>query len=312
MGTPAAAAISLRRLIDDGHDLAAVYTQPDRPAGRGNKVMYSPVKQLALAENIPLLQPAKIRTPEALAEFSGFNADVAGVVAYGRILPDGFLNAFPHGAVNVHFSLLPKYRGAAPVNWAIACGEGRTGVTTMKMDSGLDTGDILMTRETEIGRQETAPELMERLSSIGAGLLSETIAKINDLAPYPQDHFAATYAPILKREDGLIDWNMSAEEIANRVRGFQPFPGTFTYYRQKKLTIWAATPQNGTDIREVQPGTVLSTEGGTLEVAAGGGTVLQVAEVQFEGKRRMAVRDVLNGVPIAPGARFAATAGEEG
>jgi len=312
MGTPAAAAISLRRLIDDGHDLAAVYTQPDRPAGRGNKILHSPVKQLALDENIPLLQPTKIRTPEALAEFSGFKADVAVVVAYGRILPDGFLNAFPRGAVNVHFSLLPKYRGAAPVNWAIACGERLTGVTTMKMDSGLDTGDILMTRETEIGRQEASPHLMERLSGIGAELLSETIANINDLIPLPQDHSAATHAPILKREDGLIDWSMSAQEISNRVRGFQPFPGTFTYYRQKKMTIWAATSLDRTDIRKVPPGTVLSTEGGALEVSAGGGTALQVVEVQFEGKRRIAVRDVLNGVPIAPGERFAASAGEDG
>jgi methionyl-tRNA formyltransferase len=311
MGTPASAANSLGRLIDDGHDLAAVYTQPDRPAGRGNKIVFSPVKQLTIDRKIPLLQPAKIRTPEALAEFSGFNADVAVVVAYGRILPDGFLEAFPHGAVNVHFSLLPKYRGAAPVNWAIACGERRTGVTTMKMDSGLDTGDILMTRETEIGRQEAAPQLMERLSGIGAELLSETIAIINDLIPLPQDHSAATYAPILKREDGLIDWSMSAEEISNRVRGFQPFPGTFTYFRQKKLTIWAATPLDRTDIRKVLPGTVISTEGGTFEVSAGRGTTLQVAEVQFEGKRRMAVRDVLNGIPIAPGERFVPSARDD-
>ncbi|MEQ1765365.1 MAG: methionyl-tRNA formyltransferase, partial [Pyrinomonadaceae bacterium] len=151
MGTPAAAAVSLERLIDDGHDVAAVYTQPDRPAGRGNKITFSPVKQFALERDIQLLQPTKIRTDEALDEFRSFNADIAVVVAYGRILPDTFLNAFPNGAVNVHFSLLPKYRGAAPVNWAIVNGEIVTGVTTMNMDAGLDTGDILLQKETRIG-----------------------------------------------------------------------------------------------------------------------------------------------------------------
>ena len=160
MGTPAAAVPSLRRLFDDGHDVAAVYTQPDRPSGRGNWITFSPVKDWAIEHNIPVLQPLKIRTPEAIGEFRAFDADVAVVVAYGRILPDTFLNAFPNGAINVHFSLLPKYRGAAPVNWAIVNGEAETGVTTMQMDVGLDTGPILLQRATKINAEETAIELM--------------------------------------------------------------------------------------------------------------------------------------------------------
>ena len=169
MGTPQAAAASLERLLSDGHEIAAVYTQPDRPSGRGNKITFSPVKQVALDRGLPVLQPTKIRTPEAIEEFRSFKADVAVVVAYGRILPDTFLTAFPKGAINVHFSLLPKYRGAAPVNWAIVNGETKSGVTTMSMDAGLDTGDILLQRETSIGDDETSVELMERLSVVGAG-----------------------------------------------------------------------------------------------------------------------------------------------
>src|SRR6476619_5358106 len=164
MGTPAAAARSLERLIDDGHEIAAVYTQPDRPSGRGNKIVFSPVKDVAIAAGLPVVQPTKIKTPEAAEEFRAFNADVAVVVPYGRILPEAFLNAFPRGAINVHFSLLPKYRGAAPVNWAIVNGETETGVTTMLMDVGLDTGPMLLQETTKIGDNETAAELMNRLS----------------------------------------------------------------------------------------------------------------------------------------------------
>ena len=197
MGTPQAAVPSLEGLLADGHDVVAVYTQPDRPSGRGNKVVFSPVKQFAIDRRIPVLQPTKIRTPEALAEFTAFAADVAVVVAYGRILPEGFLNAFPEGAINVHFSLLPKYRGAAPVNWAIVNGETTTGVTTMKMDAGLDTGDILLQRETEIGPDENAIDLMDRLSHVGARLISETLSRLNEITSRQQNHSSATLAPIM-------------------------------------------------------------------------------------------------------------------
>ena len=293
MGTPKAAVPSLERLIADGHDVCAVYTQPDRPSGRGNKITYSPVKECAAQQNIRVLQPIKIRTPEAIEEFSSLKVDVAVVVAYGRILPESFLTAFPKGAINVHFSLLPKYRGAAPVNWAIVNGETKTGVTTMQMDVGLDTGDMLLQRETLIGVDENAVSLMERLSAIGAELLSETLKDLDTLPPIKQDETAATFAPIMKREDGVIDWQMSARDIANRVRGFQPFPSTFTFTSNSKLTIWQAAPTD--ENTESGPGKVVTAFGDMFEVACGGGSVLKIDEVQPEGKRRMAVLDFLNG-----------------
>ena len=203
MGTPAASVPSLQRLLTEGHDVAAVYTQPDRPSGRGNKIKFSPVKQFAIDNGLSVLQPFKVRTAEALAEFKSLKADAAVVVAYGRILPETFLGAFPNGAINVHFSLLPKYRGAAPVNWAIVNGETQTGVTTMRMDAGLDTGPILLQRATDIGADETAIELLERLASFGADLLSETLLRLHEIEPRQQDHAAASLAPLMTRDDGL-------------------------------------------------------------------------------------------------------------
>jgi methionyl-tRNA formyltransferase len=299
MGTPNAAVQSLARSVSDGHDVVAVYTQPDRPAGRGNKIAFSPVKESALKMGIPVLQPTKIKTPEALAELKSFAADVLVVVAYGRILPEAFLNAFPRGAVNVHFSLLPKYRGAAPVNWAIVNGEKVTGVTTMKMDVGLDTGDILLQRETEIVPSETAIELMERLSSVGAELLSETLRKFETIVPRRQNDIDASFAPIMKKEDGLISWMLGADEIARRVRGFQPFPTTFTYFEDKKLTLWKAEKTDTESSGEI--GEIIEAKGDMLLVTCGGGSVLKIDELQLEGKRRMTTRDFLNGIRLRPG-----------
>jgi methionyl-tRNA formyltransferase len=299
MGTPNAAVQSLARSVSDGHDVVAVYTQPDRPAGRGNKIAFSPVKESALKMGIPVLQPTKIKTPEALAELKSFAADVLVVVAYGRILPEVFLNAFPRGAVNVHFSLLPKYRGAAPVNWAIVNGEKVTGVTTMKMDVGLDTGDILLQRETGIGPSETAVELMERLSSVGAELLSETLRKFETIVPRRQNDIDASFAPIMKKEDGLISWMLGADEIARRVRGFQPFPTTFTYFEDKKLTLWRAEKTDTESSGEI--GEIIEAKGDMLLVTCGGGSVLKIDELQLEGKRRMTTRDFLNGIRLRPG-----------
>ena len=300
MGTPQAAVPSLERLLADGHDVVSVYTQPDRPSGRGNKVVFSPVKQFAIDHGIPVKQPTKIRTSEALEEFKALNADVAVVVAYGRILPESFLNAFPNGAINVHFSLLPKYRGAAPVNWAIVNGETTTGVTTMKMDAGLDTGDILLQRETEIGANENAIDLMDRLSHVGAQLLSETLSQLNEIRQRQQDHSSATLAPIMTKEDGKFDWSMSADEIARRVRGFQPFPTTYTFWEGKKLTLWNVTAQKSEDPL-AKPGTVLSSKGDDLVIECGSGTSLKIGELQLEGKRRMSSRDFLNGVRLTIG-----------
>ncbi len=303
MGTPNAAVATFERILKDGHEIVAVWTQPDKPAGRGNKLTASPVKEFAVQNDLPIYQPTKIKTADTLELFQSHNADVAVVVAYGRILPETFLQAFPRGAINVHFSLLPKYRGAAPVNWAIVGGEIKTGVTTMQMDAGLDTGGILLQRETEIGADENAIELMERLSFLGADLLSETLAMYDELVPQPQTDSEATFAPMMKKEDGLIDWNRAAEEISNRVRGFQPFPTSFTKYQDKKLTIWKAEiMENGK--WKMENGQILEAKGDDLIVACGEGTVLKLVEIQLEGKRRMPTRDFLNGVKIQTGEKL--------
>jgi methionyl-tRNA formyltransferase len=303
MGTPEAAVPSLERMIRDGHEVVAVYTQPDRPKGRGNKLAAPPVKDFALQNNLKVFQPTKIKTPEALETFQSHAADAAIVVAYGRILPPTFLAAFPRGAINVHFSLLPKYRGAAPVNWAIVRGETRTGVTTMQMDAGLDTGAILLQRATEIGERENSVELMRRLSILGAELLAETLAKIDEITPQPQDETAASFAPIMKKEDGLISWMLSAREITNRARGFQPYPTAFTFYKEKKLTVWRCQPSNAVH-RLRPPGEILEAKGDNLLVFCGGDSVLQIEELQIEGKRRMTTRDFLNGIKIQIGEKL--------
>ena len=303
MGTPAAAVPSLRRIVEDGHEVVAAYTQPDRPSGRGNKIAFSPVKQFALEHRIPVIQPTRLRTPEAIDEFKSHMADVAVVVAYGRILPEPFLHAFPHGAINVHFSLLPKYRGAAPVNWAIVNGEKSTGVTTMKMDAGLDTGDILLQSEIMIGDDESSIELMDRLAILGAEVLSETVANLDKIEPRAQDNTAATMAPIMKKEDGRIDWSMTAETILRRIRGFQPFPTTYTFLGDKRFTLWkAVSPQEMS--HDVQTGSVISANSSGIEVTCGDGTILKVTELQMEGKKRMSAADIVNGGLILTGSRF--------
>lgn len=295
MGTPDAAVKSLERIVQDRHDVVAVYTQPDKPAGRGNKLNESRVKQFALAHGLPVFQPAKIRTPDAIEEFRSHAADVVVVVAYGRILPETFLNAFPMGAINVHFSLLPKYRGAAPVNWAIVHGETMTGVTTIQMDAGLDTGAILMQRQAPIEDGETSITLMQKLGVVGADVLSATLTKYHDLSPRPQLEVEATFAPIMKKEDGLISWMLGAKDIANRVRGFQPFPTAFTYFEGKKLTLWSASPSEVSHTMK-HPGEIIEAKGDSLLIFCGGDSILGIQELQLEGKRRMSTRDFINGV----------------
>ncbi len=233
MGTPRAAVPTLQRCFTDGHEVVAVWTQPDRPSGRGHRVSFSPVKEFAVEHGLPVFQPARIKNDEALSLFSSHDADVAVVVAYGRILPEQFLQTPRRGCINVHFSLLPLYRGAAPANWAIVNGETETGVTTMFIEPSLDTGPILLQRKTPIGATETAPELMERLSEIGAELLGETLSRLDDLTPRPQRDRDATFAPMLKKEDGLIHWSRSAIEIERAVRGFQPWPNAYTSFNER-------------------------------------------------------------------------------
>ena len=303
MGTPQAAVPTLRRCVHDGHDLVAVWTQPDRPSGRGNKVSFSPVKEFALAHNIPVHQPSRIKNDEAKKLFASHDADVAVVVAYGRILPEEFLRAPARGAINVHFSLLPKYRGAAPTNWAIVKGEKETGVTTMFMEPTLDTGPILLQRATTIGDTETAPELMERLSETGAELLSETLARLDYLTPKPQDDAQATFAPIMKKEDGLIDWSRPAHVIECAIRGFQPWPAAYTSFNSKGLTIWEAQPLLVVS-PGVEPGEVVVAYRDELVVQCGRQTALRVLEVQPEARKRLAARDFINGMHVKIGDRF--------
>jgi methionyl-tRNA formyltransferase len=301
MGTPRAAVPTLRQVLNDGHEVVAVWTQPDKPAGRGNKVSFTPVKEFALAHGLSVYQPARIKNDEAKQLFASHDADVAVVVAYGRILPDEFLRAPRRGCINVHFSLLPLYRGAAPANWAIVKGEIETGVTTMFIEPTLDTGPILLQRKTPIGEKETAPELMQRLAEIGAELLGETLARLDDLTPRPQHDADATFAPVLKKEDGLIDWSQSAFEIERRVRGFQPWPNAYTTYNAKGLTIWSAEPSS---IAGATPGEIVVAQRDELVVSCGEETSLRLIEVQPQARKRIAARDFINGMHLKVGDRF--------
>lgn len=300
MGTPESAVPSLRRLVDDGHEIAAVWTQPDKPAGRGKKLHQSLVKTFALENSLTIHQPHKIRNDEAKQLFASHNADVAVVVAYGKILPPEFLHAPKHGCINVHFSLLPKYRGAAPVNWAIANGEAQTGVTTMQIVAELDAGPILLQKATKIGERETAPELMSRLADMGAELISESLASLDDIEPKPQINSEASFAPILKREDGLIDWSLDAFAIERRVRGFQPWPTAHTTFRSHRLIVWSAMPE-WVEQLQFPPGQVIEAGRDRLIVACGDGTALRLLEVQPQDSRRMSPRDFLNGTHIGVG-----------
>ncbi|MEP6924647.1 MAG: methionyl-tRNA formyltransferase [Pyrinomonadaceae bacterium] len=302
MGTPSAAVPTLQKILDDGHEVVAVWTQPDKPAGRGNKLTVPPIKEFALANNLTVHQPVKIKAPETLELLTSHQADAAVVVAYGRILPESLLKAPRLGCINNHFSLLPKYRGAAPVNWAIVHGEATTGVTTMQMDAGLDTGNILLQREIDILQNETAPELLARLAIVGAELLSKTLQDLDELEPRTQHHVDASFAPIMKREDGLITWELGAKDIVNRIRGFQPFPNAFAYLGDKKLVLWNAVAESLS--APLAAGTILQAKGDDLLVVCGESSVLRVREVQLEGKRRMSVRDFLNGAKLESGEKF--------
>ena len=303
MGTPESAVSTLRRCLQDGHDVVAVWTQPDRPAGRGNKVSASPVKEFALSRGLTVQQPSKIKTEEAAELFRSHEADVAVVVAYGRILPKAFLAAPKQGCVNVHFSLLPKYRGAAPVNWAIVNGESDTGVTTMMVEPELDSGPILLQRSTAIDATETAPQVMQRLAEMGADLLSETLRDFGKVRAREQDHAQASFAPILKKEDGLIKWSSTATSIDRAIRGFQPWPNAYTAYQSRGLTVFRAEIGSATN-EVVAPGQVLAARGDDLIVACGEQSTLRILELQPEARRRMGVRDFLNGVQVKVGDRL--------
>ena len=306
MGTPEFAVPSLKALLDAGHNIHAVFTQPDKPVGRKQIVTPSPVKVFAEQHNIPIYQPTKIRTDEARAEFEPLlqSVDAGIVAAYGRILPLWMLHAPKLGCINVHSSLLPKLRGAAPINWAIANGEIETGVTIMQMDEGLDTGAMLLQGKTLIGADERTPELTVRLAASGASLLIETLARLErgELQPIPQNETQATYAPILKREDGQIDWALSASAIRNRMLGFTPFPGCYSFVQGQKLEITNCVAE--VCAQDAQAGTVVEVVKDCFAIACGAHSQLRVTEVLPAGKRVMPARDWLNGAKLIVGVKL--------
>ncbi len=292
-GTPAFAVPTLERLVEAGFAVALVVTQPDRPRGRGMTLESSPVKQKAIQLKIPLRQPEKIKSNDEFRnELMGFSPEAIIVVGYGRIIPQWMIDLPPMGNINLHASLLPKYRGAAPIQWAIARGESITGVTTMRIDAGLDTGDILLQKEVAITGDDTALTLGPKLASVGAALMIDTLQglRAGTLQSRAQDNASANLAPILKKEDGRIDFHRSADDIYNRLRGFQPWPGAFTTFRKKNLNVWKAKPQP----RAVSEGELL-VEGDNLLVGCGDDSSLTLIELQPDGKKRMPAHDFIQG-----------------
>lgn len=297
MGTPAFSIPTLKALIDSECDILAVVTQPDRPVGRGRKVSFNPIKELALENHLKIYQPLKVRDEDFIEALRKLDAHIFVVVAFGQILPKALIDIPPMGTINIHASLLPAYRGAAPINWAVTHGEKVTGVTTMVIDEGLDSGDMLLKSEMKIGDNDAAA-LYDKLAVEGAKLLIKTIEglKDNSIKREKQDHSLATYAPMLKKEDGLIDWNSEAEVIINTVRGMLPWPTAHTSIGGKNLKIFRALKKNGRG----EPGTVITVTKDFFEVAAGSDSVV-IEELQMEGKKRMKSADFLRGVQIKVG-----------
>lgn len=295
LGTPQFAVPSLERTVAAGHHVIAVYTQPDRPKGRGQREAMPAVKEAALRLGLPVRQPERVRKPEIIEELRGMKPDAMIVVGYGQIIPQAILDIPPLGIINVHASLLPKYRGAAPIQWAIARGESRTGVTTMRIDAGLDTGDMLLKWETEIGAEETAVELGERLATAGADLLARTLKTLPSIKPEPQDNEQATYAPILKKDDGHVDWSTPRQEILNRIRGLVPWPGCYGFLRGARMHLWKARANDGA----IPPGE-LRADRRKLFAGCSDGSI-EILELQLEGKKRMDATSFLNGFQLHAG-----------
>jgi methionyl-tRNA formyltransferase len=296
LGTPEFAVPTLEAIAAAGHEVAAVLTQPDRPRGRGREMAPPPVKQTALRLGLDVHQPERIRRPEVIEFLAGLKPEAMVIVGYGKIIPQSIIDIPPRGILNVHASLLPKYRGAAPVQWAVASGETRTGVTTMRIDAGLDTGDILLQQETEIAPEETAVEVGERLAHMGAALMVETLAGLEQgrIVPRKQDSSQATFAPIIRKEDGRIDWSRPAAEIANRIRGLVPWPGCYTGFRGRLMHVSKARPAGAVS---GAPGTAHPARGRVM-VSCGFESSLELIEVQLEGKRKMSAADFLNGYRV--------------
>ena len=300
MGTPDFAVPSLQALIGAGHDVCAVYTQPDKPQGRKQILTAPPVKTLALEHDIPVFQPNTLKNEDEQARLRELAPEVIIVVAYGKLLPKAVLDIPPHGCINVHGSLLPRWRGAAPIQWAVIAGDEMAGVTTMQMAEGLDTGDMLLTYETKVGEKETAGELFDRLAQSGAELLTETLVKLNDITPRPQDDAQSCYAHMLDKQMAVIDWSKSAHEIDCLIRGLNPWPIALTTLSGERLKVFAAEKAAGNG----EPGTVLEADPKKgLTVACGEGA-LRLTEIQLVGGKRMKATDFLRGHAIEVGTKL--------
>ena len=300
MGTPDFAVPSLQALIDAGHDVCAVYTQPDKPQGRKQILTAPPVKTLALEHDIPVFQPNTLKNEDEQARLRELAPEVIIVVAYGKLLPKAVLDIPPHGCINVHGSLLPRWRGAAPIQWAVIAGDEMAGVTTMQMAEGLDTGDMLLTYETKVGEKETAGELFDRLAQSGAELLTETLVKLNDITPRPQDDAQSCYAHMLDKQMAVIDWSKSAHEIDCLIRGLNPWPIALTTLSGERLKVFAAEKAAGNG----EPGAVLEADPKKgLTVACGEGA-LKLTEIQLVGGKRMKTTDFLRGHSLEVGVKL--------
>ena len=300
MGTPDFSVPTLEKIIEAGHEVISVVTQPDKAKGRGKKVLFPPVKETALAHDLPVYQPRRARDPEFIEEMKTLNPDVMVVVAFGQILPKAILDIPKYGCINVHASLLPKYRGAAPIQWAVIRGEKVSGVTTMQMDVGLDTGDMLLKKEVLLDEEETGGSLHDKLSTLGGDLLIETLKKIEagDIHPEKQDDSqAGEYARMLDKNLGRIDFSMPAVEIERLIRGLNPWPSAFTSYNGKTMKLWKAKADN---CGQGVPGQVIHVDKNSFTVQTGQGT-LQILELQMEGKKRMDAGAFLRGCPLETG-----------
>ena len=307
MGTPASAAASLEALLDGPDEVVGVVTQPDRPSGRGQATTPSPVRRIADGRGIPVLTPVRMKDPGLLERLRGWKPDLMAVVAYGRILPQTILDVAPLGCVNVHYSLLPRYRGAAPMQWAILQGEAVTGVTTMRLVAEMDAGPILLAEAVPLEAGDTVTSLEARLVPLGARLLMETVAGLGrgTLTPRPQDPAAATFAPMLRKEDGRIDWSRPALEIERRIRAFTPWPSAFTWWQGKRIKVHAARPApDGAAAGGAEDsGTVVEAGAEGVRVATGDGALL-LTELQLEGRKRMPAEAFLRGSGLRQGIRF--------
>lgn len=303
MGTPDFSVGTLEALVEAGHEVCLVVTQPDKPKGRGKEMQFTPVKEAAVKHGIEVYQPRKIREPECVEKLKQYNADIMVVVAFGQILPKEILEMTSYGCVNVHASLLPKYRGAAPIQWSIIDGEEVTGVTTMQMDEGLDTGDMLLKTEVPITKEETGESLHDKLADAGAALCVETLAKLQEgsIVPEKQGESTTAYAKMLDKKLGNIDWSKSAVEIERLVRGLNSWPSAYTHWNQKVMKIWKA--EVVTDNSSKEPGVVAKVEKDGFYVQTGDG-LLKVLELQIPGKKRMDAGAFLRGYTLEPGVAF--------